>query len=126
MSAAEGVADGSADPFEIIPLECPYLFSEDRLGNGVEAIAIDGRLVVEPCGLMIDRARSRAFGEDAYPNLHLKAAALLHSIVSHHALVGGNKRLGWLATTVFLDINGETIELGDDEAFELVLAVSKS
>jgi death-on-curing protein len=40
-------------------------------------------------------------------------------------LVDGNKRLGWLATTVFLDINGETIELGDDDAFELVRAVAE-
>ncbi len=52
------------------------------------------------------RPRSSAFGQDAYPTVPLKAAALLHSLVGNHALVDGNERLGWLATTVFLDING--------------------
>lgn len=31
---------------------------------------------------------------------------MLHSIVKNHPLVDGNKRLGWLAFAVFLDING--------------------
>lgn len=68
---------------------------------------------------------SSAFGEDAYPTLELKAAALLHSIVTNHALVDGNKRLGWLAATVFMDTNGETVELADDDAFQLVLAIAE-
>ena len=69
--------------------------------------------------------RSSAFGDDAYPTLHLKASALLHSIVTNHALADGNKRLGWLATTVFLGVNGKTIELDDDAAFQLVRAVAE-
>jgi len=48
----------------------------------------------------VARPRSSAFGEDAYPPVSLKAAALLHSITNYHALVDGNKRLAWLATTV--------------------------
>ena len=36
------------------------------------------------------RPQSSAFGEDAYPSLHSKAAALLHSIARNHALVDGN------------------------------------
>jgi len=71
------------------------------------------------------RPQSSAFGDDAYPTLHLKAGALLHSIVTNHALVDGNKRLGWLATTVFLDMNGKVIELDDDEAFQLVVSVAE-
>jgi hypothetical protein len=35
------------------------------------------------------RPRSTAFGEDAYPSLHDKAAALLHSIARNHPLVDG-------------------------------------
>lgn len=73
----------------------------------------------------IARPQSSAFGEDAYPTVELKAAALLHSIVTNHALVDGNKRLGWLATTVFLDVNGESVDLGDDYAFQLVLDVAE-
>lgn len=73
----------------------------------------------------VARARSSAFGVDAYPSVRSKAAALLHSLVRSHALVDGNKRLGWLATTVFLDLNGAPVELSDDEAFRLVLDVAE-
>ena len=41
--------------------------------------------------------------------LRSKAAALLHSIVNNHPLVDGNKRLGWLATGVFLKLNGANV-----------------
>jgi death-on-curing protein len=71
------------------------------------------------------RPRSSAFGQDAYPTLGMKAAALLHSIARNHALVDGNKRLAWLATVVFLDINGHEPDLSDDGAFALVMDVAR-
>jgi death-on-curing protein len=104
--------------------EVEYLTLEDLLG----LVRRLGAGPVRDVGLLdaaVIRPRSSAFGEDAYPTLQLKAAALLHSIVSNHALVDGNKRLGWLATMVFLHINGETVEIGDNDAFELVLAVAE-
>jgi len=72
----------------------------------------------------IARPRSSAFGEDAYPSISLRAAALLHSITNNHALVDGNKRLAWLATTVLLDLNGLAPDLSDDEAFDLVWEIA--
>lgn len=54
------------------------------------------------------RPASSAFGEDAYRDIWHKAAALMQSLVKSHALVDGNKRLGWLATAVFLELNGVT------------------
>lgn len=74
----------------------------------------------------VGRPRSGAFGEDFYPTLELKAAALLHSLLKNHALVDGNKRLAWLATVVFCDLNGTAPELSDDEAFQLVWDVASS
>lgn len=71
------------------------------------------------------RPRATVFGEDAYPTVHQKAAALLHSLCRNHALVDGNKRLAWLAADVFLRINGVVVEMEDDEAFELVMAVAE-
>ena len=71
------------------------------------------------------RPRSSTFGEDAYPTLNLKAAALLHSICRNHALVDGNKRLAWLAATVFLDLNSVVVTLSDDDAFGLVMRVAE-
>ena len=40
------------------------------------------------------------------PDLWGQAGALLQSIVEHHPLVDGNRRLGWVATAVFLEISG--------------------
>ncbi len=71
------------------------------------------------------RPRSSAFGQDAYPTLALKAAAFVHSVARNHALVDGNKRLAWLATVVFLDINRHLVDLTDDAAFDLVMDVAQ-
>ena len=70
------------------------------------------------------RPRSSAFGEDAYPSIELKAAALMHSVAANDCLVDGNKRLAFLATVVFLDINGHYVDLSDDEAFALTMDVA--
>jgi death-on-curing protein len=70
------------------------------------------------------RPRSTAFGVDAYGTLPHKAAALLHSLARNHALVDGNKRLAWLASVTFLDINGAAPQITDDEAFDLVMDVA--
>ncbi len=67
------------------------------------------------------RPGTNAFGSDAYPDLWTKAAALLQSIGKSHAIVDGNKRLGWLATAVFLELNGvETTSISNDSVCELV------
>jgi death on curing protein len=70
------------------------------------------------------RPRSTAFGEDAYPSIHLKAAALLHSIARNHPLVDGNKRLALAATIAFYGLNGLRLTMSNDEAYELVMAVA--
>ena len=70
------------------------------------------------------RPRSTAFGADAYPTIHEKAAALLHSIVRNHALVDGNKRLGLAATIAFYGMNGHRLTITNDEAYDLVIAVA--
>jgi death-on-curing protein len=67
------------------------------------------------------RPRATAFGEDAYATMVLKAAALLHSLARNHALIDGNKRLAWLATVVFLDLNACEVRISDDAAFQLVM-----
>jgi death on curing protein len=72
------------------------------------------------------RPQTTVFGADAYATLADKAAALLHSLVRNHALVDGNKRLGWAATAVFCDINGHFIDMPDDEAYDLVIAVASA
>lgn len=78
-------------------------------------------------GAAAARPQATAFGEDAYPDLWTKAAALLHSVVKNHALVDGNKRLGWLATAVFLEINGVAVtHVSNDAVYDLVMGVTTS
>jgi death-on-curing protein len=76
-------------------------------------------------GSAVARPQTTAFGADAYPDLWSKAAAMLLSIVKNHALIDGNKRLGWLATAVFLDINGIDVSVAsNDDVYELVMEVA--
>ena len=65
------------------------------------------------------------FGEDAYPTLELKAAALFSSLAQNHPLFDGNKRLSWILTLAFLRLNGYRVVMENDEAFDLVLQVTQ-
>lgn len=76
-------------------------------------------------GSAVARPQTTLYGDDAYPDLWAKAAALLHSLVKNHPLVDGNKRLGWLATAVFFEINGvTTTNISNDDVYDLVMDVS--
>jgi death on curing protein len=100
-----------------------YLSLEDLLG----LVAVLDAGPVRDLGLLdsaCHRPRSGIFGQEAYPTLAGKAAALLHSLAGNHALVDGNKRLALLATVVFLRINGYRLDLADDEAFDLIMSVA--
>lgn len=70
------------------------------------------------------RPKAGLFGQEAYPTLAAKAAAFMHSLAGHHALVDGNKRLAWLAMADFLWINGYLLDMTDDEAFDLTVSVA--
>jgi death-on-curing protein len=69
------------------------------------------------------RPQASGFGEDAYPTIHAKAAALLHSVARNHALLDGNKRLALAAAIAFYGINGLRLTLTNDEAYDLVIDV---
>jgi death on curing protein len=73
------------------------------------------------------RPQVTAFGRDAYPDIVTKAAALLQSIVNNHALVDGNNRLGWLATAVFLELNGyNASKISNDDVYDLVIWIAST
>jgi Prophage maintenance system killer protein len=65
------------------------------------------------------------FGQDAYPSIELKAAALFSSLAQNHPLFDGNRRLSLYLTFAFLRINGLRVAFTNDEAFDLVLAVAQ-
>jgi len=70
------------------------------------------------------RPQATAFGADAYPDIHHKAAALLHSLARNHALIDGNKRLALAAILAFYGMNGLRLTLSNDEAYNLVMRVA--
>lgn len=70
------------------------------------------------------RPRASAFGEAAYPTIHEKAAALLHSLARNHAVVDGNKRLALAATIAFHGMNGMRLTLTNDAAYELIIEIA--
>ncbi len=72
----------------------------------------------------IVRPQTSVLGEDAYPDLHTKAAAILHSLARNHAFVDGNKRVAWLSAGAFYWINGLLLDAPDDPAYDLVIAVA--
>lgn len=104
---------------EFLDLDDLLAIARTALGGGEVAVPDYGLLASAAA-----RPQTTVFGQDAYPTLHAKAAALLHSLVCNHALVDGNKRLAWLATYVFLDLNGHPPYASDDDVVELVLAVA--
>ena len=71
------------------------------------------------------RPVASAFGQDAYPSLELKAGALMSSVARNHALFDGNKRMSWVLTVAFLNLNDTDLAMTQDEKFNLVLAVSQ-
>ena len=100
-----------------------------------DVIGVARRLLGDPppirdaglLGSAVARPQTTISAEDAYPTLWLEAAALLQSTVANHALIDGDKRVGWLATAVFLEINGASVaDAADDDVDELVMAVASS
>jgi death on curing protein len=78
-------------------------------------------------GSAVARPQITVGGDDAYPDLWTKAAALLQSIVNNHALIDGDKRLGWLATAVFLDLNGTNVTAAaNSDVSDLVIDVASN
>ena len=71
----------------------------------------------------VARPQAAFAGVEAYPSLHLKAAALLESLAGNHALVDGNKRTALASMLFFYDLNGVRVTLGHDEAFDLVIGI---
>jgi death on curing protein len=100
-----------------------------------EVIALHSRLIAQSgggSGLRDEGALESAVaqpemsfgGEDLYPTVSAKAAALGHSLIQNHPFVDGNKRVGHAAMETFLVLNGYEIEASVDEQERVVLAVA--
>ena len=63
-------------------------------------------------------------GQDLYPTLAEKAAAMGFSLIANHPFVDGNKRIGHKAVETFLMLNDYEIDADVDEQERVVLAVA--
>lgn len=87
----------------------------------------EGKYFVRDTGLVASAAArpGPVFGTEPYETIIDKAAALMHSLVCNHAFSDGNKRIGLLASDVFLQLNGAYInEADEEEIFSIVMAVA--
>ena len=101
-----------------------YLQLEDALSQ-VKAFSF----YVKDPGLLegaLARPRTTVFGEDAYPTLELKAAALMHSVIKNHPMMDGNKRTSWLLMVSFIWINGYQHNMTTEIGFDLTLGIAES
>jgi death-on-curing protein len=102
-----------------------YLTVPEHLHVATRALA--GEPQVRDIGFLAAaaaRPAASACGNDAYPHLDAKAAALLHSLARNHALGDGNKRLALAGVIAFCGVNGRRVTLTNDEAYDLVMVVA--
>ena len=67
------------------------------------------------------------FGDmEIYPTIEEKAAKIGFSLVSNHAFVDGNKRIGVFVMLVFLEANGIRLDCTDEELVSVALSLAKS
>ena len=71
----------------------------------------------------VARPRASNGGEDLYPTIFEKAAALMHSLLKNHAFVDGNKRTALASAGVFLKINSYQLVNSHEKEFEFALEV---
>jgi death-on-curing protein len=99
-----------------------YLSSEILLEQ-LESIGF----VVRDKGLFascVERAATTLYGQDAYPTIEHKAAAILESFVKNHPMIDGNKRSGWLSANIFLELNAVEVVSTLDDAFEFIIGIA--
>ncbi len=64
-------------------------------------------------------------GQDLYPDLFTKVAALGHSLISNHPFVDGNKRIGFEAMRLMLRLNGYDVHASLEAKFSFVMEIAK-
>ena len=104
--------------------------------TAVQVLFIHARLIGETGGAnglrdlglleaAVARPQATFGGDDLYPDVYAKAAALMASLVLNHPFVDGNKRVGITAASIFLRRNGVRLTATNDEVEEHTLAVAQ-
>jgi death on curing protein len=98
------------------------------IATHVLGLDVDTALRVTDLGLAssaLARPQASFGGEEFYPTLARKAAALLQGLARNHALLDGNKRISLVCTLMFLNLNGYDLVLpSDEESFDVIVGVA--
>lgn len=94
--------------------------SQLRRFGGLKGLRDRGALLAA-----IARPQMTFSGEDLYPEIPDKVAALMHSLVMNHPFVDGNKRVGVHSAIAFLIVNGFVPEFSSAELVEVTLATAR-
>jgi death-on-curing protein len=73
----------------------------------------------------VHRPQQSVFGEDAYPSLFEKAAALLESLIKNHCFHNATKRKAYLVVKSFLLLNGFHLQMKRIYAVEFIVDIAK-
>lgn len=104
----------------LYPKQVLYLYKEISRQLG-------GSVGIRDQGLLesaVYRPQATFGGQDLYPDLFSKAAALGHSLIRNHPFVDGNKRVGYAAIFEMLKLNGYLLTPSEDTAFRFVIDVA--
>lgn len=71
------------------------------------------------------RPRMTFGGEDLYPDVPAKAAALMHSLAMNHPFVDGNKRAAAMSAELFLVVNGHELDAADEAIIDVTIALAR-
>ncbi|MEK7186150.1 MAG: type II toxin-antitoxin system death-on-curing family toxin [Patescibacteria group bacterium] len=74
----------------------------------------------------VERPRMTFDGKDLYPDIFLKAATLMHSLLKNHAFVDGNKRTAYSSCGIFLKLNGYKLENMHKRSLEFAMNVENN
>lgn len=91
-------------------------------------LALYGKRRVRDMDLLaaaVGRPQQSVFGEDAYPSLREKTAAMLHSIVRNHPFADGNKRTGTVALLFMAAVNGHQTAWDAEDALERIVGLAE-
>lgn len=97
------------------PLDVPFLLHAAGLLDGDPQVDDYG-----PLYAAVARANARAMERDIYGSLHLKAAALLQTLVRLPALEHSNEAFAWHSCEAYLALNGHRLSYQPKDAVALV------
>lgn len=72
------------------------------------------------------RPQTVLFGEEAYPSLEAKGAALVHALATSHPLIDGNKRTAWAMLVTFLAMNSQQVVASADDGLEFMVSIAEN